>query len=289
MGGVLGHLVCLFCKSGCRGSAVASALAFHPPDSMYDIHENKSTGEYSIELCNTLPRSKFKGVEVDVVTTKSKTAVPVLLFRIPDAKYTILYSHGNATDCGAMYAYYVHLAQSLGVNVVGYDYTGYGPYDGLPNERQTYKDIEAVYAWVCERVCPKPSEQLILYGQSVGSGPSCYLASRQPTAGLVLHSPILSGVRVLTSSRLLACCDIFPNIDRIKRVRCPVLIIHGLEDEEVPVGHGRGLYEAVPVQYKRDPWWVAQRGHNNVLDGNEVEYITRLATFLGQLKPLEKT
>jgi len=276
--------VCLFFKSGCSGSAVASALAFHPPDSLYDLCLNETTGKYSIELCSGIPRCKFKDLEVDVVTTKSKTAVPVLLFRAAHAKHTIIYSHGNATDCGAMFAYYANLSQSLGVNVVGYDYTGYGPYNGVPSEKQTYKDIEAVYAWVCKRVCPNPGEQVILYGQSVGSGPSVYLASRQPVAGLVLHSPILSGVRVLTSSRLLACCDIFPNIDRIKRVRCPVWIIHGLDDEEVSVRHGKGLHDAVPVQHKHEPWWVIQRGHNDVLEGNEAEYIRRLAIFLSHLR-----
>ena len=55
---------------------------------------------------------------------------------------TIIYSHGNATDCGAMFIMYAMLALTLKVNVVGYDYTGYGSsYDsGVPTtEKQTYK------------------------------------------------------------------------------------------------------------------------------------------------------
>lgn len=50
---------------------------------------------------------------------------------------------------------------------------------------------------------------------------------------MVLHSPILSGMRVLTESRALSCLDIYPNVDRIARVRCPVMVVHGLKDEEV--------------------------------------------------------
>jgi hypothetical protein len=46
--------------------------------------------------------------------------------------------------------------------------------------------------------------------------------------GLILHSPIMSGIRVLTASRLLSCWDIYPNIERIKSVQCPVFIIHGM-------------------------------------------------------------
>lgn len=45
--------------------------------------------------------------------------------------------------------------------------------------------------------------------------------------GLVLHAPIMSGLRVLTDSRLLCCFDIFPNIDRIKGINVPLFVIHG--------------------------------------------------------------
>ena len=61
--------------------------------------------------------------------------------------YHIVYSHGNATDLGGMFSRYVYIAVKLGVNVVGYDYTGYGVSDGMPTEKQTYMDIEAVFKW----------------------------------------------------------------------------------------------------------------------------------------------
>ena len=67
-----------------------------------------------------------------------------------------------------------------------------------------------------------PSSEIILYGQSVGSAPSCYLMTKQPVCALILHSPLLSGIRVMTMKRsCLACCDVFPNIDRIKH-KCNV-------------------------------------------------------------------
>lgn len=52
-------------------------------------------------------------------------------------------------------------------------------------------------------------------------------------SGIVLHSPILSGMRVLTESRALSCLDIYPNVDRVSRVQCPVMVMHGMRDEEV--------------------------------------------------------
>jgi len=167
-------------------------------------------------------------LSVHLIETSNKTVVPLFCLIFPDAYFTIIYSHGNATDCGGMFTRYTELAANLRVNLVAYDYTGYGASTGTPTEAQTYKDIETVYLWCIEsKLVKEPSDQLVLLGQSLGSGPSCYLASRHKVAGLVLISPIMSGLRVITESRLLGCFDIFPNIERIRAVRCPVFIVHG--------------------------------------------------------------
>lgn len=99
-------------------------------------------------------------------------------------------------------------------------------------------------------------------------------------AGLVLHSPIMSGLRVITKSRFLACWDIYPNISRIELVRAPVFIIHGQDDQQVGCSHGIGLYEKTPDSYKTPPWWVPKKGHNDVLHGNEQEFILRMRSFI---------
>ena len=126
-----------------------------------------------------------------------------------------------------MFPILAKMCKILQVNIIGYDYSGYGTSSGSASESQTYKDIEAVYLWAVQTL-NIPPDSVILYGQSVGSGPSTYLASRIVVGGLILHSAITSGLRVLTAKRgIFACCDIFPNIDTISRVRCPVFLIHG--------------------------------------------------------------
>mmetsp|Transcript_3715 Transcript_3715/g.7635 ORF Transcript_3715/g.7635 Transcript_3715/m.7635 type:complete len:95 (+) Transcript_3715:170-454(+) len=91
-------------------------------------------------------------------------------------------------------------------------------------------------------------------------------------------------MRVLTPSRALACLDIFPNIDRIKKVNCPVFIIHGQKDQEVAFEHGQALQAAVPDDCTRDPWWVPDKGHNDICDGpGIVQYIQRLNRFMRSL------
>ena len=235
---------------------------------------------------------------------KTGSYIAALLYKLPESECnantkTILYSHGNATDVGAMSGLQCLIAKSLKCHVVVYDYSGYGESGGVPMEKNTYRDVKMMYEWVVENVtgpqlkrcgsgggeAKSPEHNVILYGQSVGSGPSCYLASRRSNVGgLILHSPFTSGMRVLTPSRALACLDIFPNIDRIKKVKCPVFIIHGQKDQEVAFEHGLCLQAAVPEDCQRDPWWIPDKGHNDITDGpGIVEYLERLNRFVRSL------
>lgn len=63
------------------------------------------------------------------------------------------------------------------------------------------------------------------------------------------------------------------------------MIIHGKLDEEVNVSHGVSLHQAVPDEFKRDPWWVTDRGHNDITEGpgKLAAYIEKLRGFLGSL------
>jgi len=287
MGGVPGTLLCFWCKGGCSTAKVAGALTFFPPEPNYSVSRDESTKKLKFVVNPDLEPIPFERTEVVILTTKKKRSICAVLYTAPGAKYTILYSHGNATDLGAMHDRYVGLVDNLRTNVLAYDYTGYGQSSQVVcTEADTYADIEAVYEWAIKNVCPSPAEQIILYGQSVGSGPTCFLGSKYEVAGVILHSPFLSGMRVLTESRALACLDIFPNINRIQKLKCPAMIIHGKEDQEVDWSHGVGLYNAIPDHFKRDPWWVPGRGHNNIVQGTAAvaEYYRRLNNFLGSLK-----
>lgn len=85
-----------------------------------------------------------------------------------------------------------------------------------------------------------------MFGRSIGSGPSCYLAEKYHVAGLMLHAPLMSIVRVVfTNMRFTLPFDKFPNIDRIKNFDCPVFLVHGLRDEIVHITHGYRLWEQV--------------------------------------------
>mmetsp|Transcript_18623 Transcript_18623/g.33778 ORF Transcript_18623/g.33778 Transcript_18623/m.33778 type:complete len:291 (-) Transcript_18623:111-983(-) len=194
--------------------------------------------------------------------------IPAFFIDRPNAQVTILFSHGNAEDLGMIYDWFNDLARVLRVNIMAYDYTGYGKSNGVPNEQQCYADIEAAFQYLLEvrRIQP---EQVVLYGRSLGSGPSCYLANKsaregRSVAGVILQSPLLSAYRVAFNFRFTMVGDKFPNVDYAPGINCPVFIVHGTQDEVVPFWHGQDLFMAVPQIWRAKPFWVEGAGHNNI-------------------------
>ncbi|HEX2950007.1 MAG TPA: alpha/beta hydrolase, partial [Armatimonadota bacterium] len=159
-----------------------------------------------------------------------------------DAKYTILYSHGNGEDLGEDESLLTGL-HDLGFSVFAYDYHGYGTSEGKPCETTTYQDINTAYRYLTT-TRHIPTENIIVYGRSLGGGPSVDLASRKPVGGLILQSCFATAFRARTQIALLPF-DKFRSIDKIGRVRCPVLIMHGKSDYVIPFHHGVQLYNAV--------------------------------------------
>jgi pimeloyl-ACP methyl ester carboxylesterase len=98
------------------------------------------------------------------------------------ARATILFSHGNAQDLGTALPFARDvLSKHLKANVICYDYAGYGRSGGLPGVSSTLADIAAALRHARERYGVKESD-VVLYGQSVGTGPSVWLAARRSTA-----------------------------------------------------------------------------------------------------------
>ncbi|CAH2055388.1 unnamed protein product, partial [Thlaspi arvense] len=192
-------------------SSVAAKFAFFPPSPpSYKVVTDELTG-----LLLLAPFPHRENVEILKLPTRRGTEIVAMYVKHPMATSTLLYSHGNATDLGQMYELFIELSIHLKVNLMGYDYSGYGQSTGKPSEHNTYADIEAVYKCLEETYGSK-AEDVILYGQSVGSGPTLDLASRLPQLrAVVLHSPILSGLRVMYSVKKTYWFDIYKNIDKI--------------------------------------------------------------------------
>jgi hypothetical protein len=195
-----------------------------------DLADAKAGVTYRLLLDPRLMRSPLTSSvgTVDAVKIPSTRGVYVaaLVYRVPrptSRTKTIIYSHGNATDIGAMFPMQSILVQSLEANVVCYDYSGYGESGGVAEENNTYSDIKAVYKYCIEHVSPNPLN-IVLYGQSVGSGPVCHLAYKnKDLGGIILHSPFTSGMRVLTPSRYVVCHPLHSHVHLLSSSHASVL------------------------------------------------------------------
>ncbi|KAF5178524.1 Alpha/beta hydrolase domain-containing protein 17B [Thalictrum thalictroides] len=257
-------------------SSMAAKFAFYPPNPpSYNLIVNESNGR--VGFSNVILK---ENVDVLKLCTKRGNEIVALYVKNPLASLTVLYSHGNAADLGQMYELFVELSIHLRVNLMGYDYSGYGQSSGKPSEHNTYADIEAAYRCL-EEVYATKEEDVILYGQSVGSGPTLDLASRlDRLRAVILHSPILSGLRVMYPVKRSYWFDIYKNIDKIPLVNSPVLIIHGTSDEVVDFSHGKQLWELCKEKY--EPLWVTGGNHCNL----ELypEYIRHLKKFFSVIE-----
>jgi len=211
-------------------------------------------------------------IKVHFVTTKRKSIIMCMFIRcVEQAKFTIFFSHGNASDLGQGAAPLIQLGLFLGCNIFTYDYSGYGESKGRASEKNIYADADAAYEAMQSRWGIK-EDQTILYGQSVGSAPTVHLAVRHKVAGVVIHSGFMSGLRVVCPNRMYgccapgqpcdSCCDILVNISHCPQIESTVLIIHGKDDNLIHIKHGRELFQA--CRNTVTPLWVDHADHNNV-------------------------
>lgn len=201
---------------------------------------------------------------------------------------TILYSHANAEDLGCIYPWCKYLSKHLKVNIFAYDYTGYGlaKDQGPPTEAKCYADIDAAYDYLRYHLDIAAS-QIVLYGRSLGSGPSCYLAAETSLAtdedtvgGLILHAPFTSVFRIVIESGCTLMGDQFPNIDFCPNIDTPTLLIHGKVDKVVPVSHSMSLYQTLSSESKTPPLFIEDMGHNNVQVEVREEFLLHITAYL---------
>jgi len=289
-------LVCCFgCLTfcGCR-DWVCRKLVFFPPPCQYAVQlEVRESGMDSAVKQHVMYIRDEAGrlsdphggpdFSVYTVLTKRQQRICSTMIRHREAKTTILLSHGNATDLGFLRNHLLEISMALQVNVYAYDYTGYGLSTnyGRPTVADTTADAEAAFDHVTKELGVAVSD-LVLYGQSLGTGPTLHLARKFNVKAVVIHSGIMSGLRVIRPYlESTYWFDIFPNIDLIAECRAPVFVIHGTEDEEINIRHGIQLY--LSSNKKVQPWWVPGGGHNDIEFESRSLYFEKLRNFLNTL------
>jgi len=202
--------------------------------------------------------------EDELLTTPHKSQIRVKkIIKNQDYLYMLI-SHGNAEDIYAVNEWVSKiLVNFVNVNIIMYEYTGYGIDQEKfgCSEQYCYNDADTVYNYIIQQL-HVPPERIVIFGRSLGSGPSCYLAEKYPVGGLILNSGFMSVFRVAFKFRWTLPGDMFPNIDRIKNVKCPVCIVHSIKDEIVPFYHAREMYKN--CKNKFPPLFIDGTSHNSI-------------------------
>jgi fermentation-respiration switch protein FrsA (DUF1100 family) len=186
------------------------------------------------------------------------------LFFPNTGKGVILYFHGNAGDLSG----WQFVAQdffSTGYNFLIIDYRGYGKSSGELSERGFYLDAEAAYNYLTKQgFDPK---DIVIYGRSIGSGVAVDLASRKPCQGLILESAYSSMGKLANEKFPFFFPSLFlrywfDSINKINKVKSPVIFLHGSGDTLIPPGHSRRLFEKFTG--KKKLIMVQHGGHNDL-------------------------
>ncbi len=163
-----------------------------------------------------------------------------------DARGTVLFCHGNAGNISHRLET-VALLHGLGLNVLLFDYRGYGKSGGRPREAGLYRDAEAAWDYLTTKRGEAP-ERIVLMGRSLGGGVAAWLAARRGPAALILESTFTSiadlGRRFYPLLPRFLARIRFDTLSHLAGVRCPLLVAHSRDDDVVPFVMGQRLYEA---------------------------------------------
>jgi pimeloyl-ACP methyl ester carboxylesterase len=187
---------------------------------------------------------------------------------------TILFFHGNGGAVSHRAQRFRELmAEGFGIFALGYP--GYGGNNGRPSESSFLEASTLSYEYL--RNSGVAADDIVIYGESIGSGVAVQLAASVEARALILEAPMSSTIDVarehypyLIARFLLR--DTYQSVDYIEQINMPLLVMHGSRDQVIPIGIGRKLF-----QKAKDPKTfieLKEAGHNN-LQSYSVKEIAR--------------
>lgn len=205
----------------------------------------------------------------------SGAKVHVWTFLKNAATKTLIVCHGNGQTLGLMGDELAAIRDRWNVNVVAFDFRGYGKTGGQANEADILSDAVAVAKWVHEEALFH-GQQILVLGRSLGGAPAIEIATKTKVDGLILDRTFSSIVDVAAARYFIfpvrwAMRNQFRSIEKLPRYTGPLLQMHGDVDEVVPYRFGKKLFDvsnakpkeflSIPGLYHNDPWpesfWVA--------------------------------
>jgi fermentation-respiration switch protein FrsA (DUF1100 family) len=183
-----------------------------------------------------------------VLKTDDGTKISAWYVPCENASKTVLFCHGNGGNMSHRLDT-INVINEMGMNCFLFDYRGYGDSQGRATEKGTYLDADAAWDWLTHRKHIS-GDDIIIFGRSMGGCIASYLASKVDPAALVVESAFTSYVDIgkkcypYLPVKMFAVFE-YNTLEYIRKVSCPVLVMHSKADEIVPYDFGPMLYEAV--------------------------------------------
>ena len=196
----------------------------------------------------------------------------------------VLYFHGNASTLASNVniSHYREL-RNLGLNVCAAEYRGFAGLPGLPTEGALDTDARVAYDYL-RNVRGVPANRIILFGWSLGSGVTVDLATTVEHAAVILEGTpasqsSLSQRRYPLFPMRLLMRNSFDSRAKIDRIHSPILFLHGIDDEVVPIAEGRRLFDAA----RTDKRFVELRGgHVDLVETDPRGFSVAIRRFLDE-------
>jgi len=188
------------------------------------------------------------GVREHVMTAQDGTRIITWHAQAQPGSPTLLYFHGNGGSLAGR-ADRLQLFQGQGFGFLIMAYRGYSGSQGAPSEARNVSD--ALKAYETLRGFGVAADDIVVYGESIGTGVAVQVAAQRPVGAVVLDAPYTSIVDVaeiaypVLPARLLMR-DRYETMEHLKSVSAPLLVIHGERDEVIPVEMGRAVAAAAP-------------------------------------------
>lgn len=216
-----------------------------------------------------------------------------------ESPYYILFSHGNAQSLEDIAGEIKFFCVKFGMNVVGYDYAGYGHNKSETNEENILKDIELIYLMLIKEM-KIPQENIIIMGHSMGCGPTIGLAKKICDGGLE-NEGIKKGIigSVVIISGFTSCysfflehytdfeysedTDIFVNKKNIEGITAPTFIAHGNDDYVIRVDNGKKLFNCIKDKNEKSELLLLDEDHISILYCGE--FLNGLRKFFDKYLP----
>ncbi len=187
-------------------------------------------------------------VNIEKIKIKTKDNIDLLSwYHEKDLKKfkTLLFFHGNAGSLENR-IHKLNRFDELNINFLIISWRGFSGNNGKPSEKGLYEDGESAIQWLLEKGLRE--EDIIIYGESLGTGVATHLAQNKNFAGVILETPFTSMVDAAKNFYPyipvnLLLKDKFKNKDKIKNINSPILIMHGEVDQIVPFSMGKKIFE----------------------------------------------